>query len=101
MRLFATDVFTPNEFPEYTYVEREGLKLEKELERALRTPKVVVSISGPSKSGKTVLVEKVVGADNMILVSGIEVRSGEDLWARVLSWMDAPTSTSVQVGATS
>jgi hypothetical protein len=61
MKLFATDVFTPNDFPAYTYVQRSGDDLETQLHRALDTPKVVVSISGPSKSGKTVLVEKVVG----------------------------------------
>ena len=60
MRLYATDVFTPNDFPEHTYVRREGEDLEQRLERALATPKVVVSISGPSKSGKTVLDRKSV-----------------------------------------
>jgi hypothetical protein len=66
--------------------------LERKLERAVATPKVVISISGPSKSGKTVLVEKVVGKDSMILVSGAEVQNGEDLWSKVLSWMDLPAS---------
>ena len=92
MKLFATDVFTPNDFPEHTYVARAGEDLERKLERAVATPKVVISISGPSKSGKTVLVEKVVGKDSMILVSGAEVQSGDDLWSRVLSWMDVPSS---------
>jgi hypothetical protein len=49
----------------------------------LDTPKVVISISGPSKSGKTVVVEKVVGKDNLIPTSGAEVRIGDDLWS---SW---------------
>ena len=80
MKLFAIDVFTPNDFPAYTYVQRAGDDLEKKLQRALDTPKVVVSISGPSKSGKTVLVEKLVGKDNLIPVSGAEVQIGEDLW---------------------
>jgi hypothetical protein len=96
MKLFAIDVFTPNDFPEHTYVQRSGDDLEKKLERALHTPKVVVSISGPSKSGKTVLVEKVVGKDNLVPVSGAEVKSGEDLWSGVLSWADVPTSTTKQ-----
>jgi hypothetical protein len=91
VKLFATDVFTPNDFPEHTYVARAGEDLERKLERAVATPKVVISISGPSKSGKTVLVEKVVGKDSMILLSGAEVQSGDDLWSRVLSWMDVPS----------
>jgi hypothetical protein len=100
MKLHATDVFTPNDFPEHTYVRREGEDLEQRLERALATPKVVVSISGPSKSGKTVLVEQQVGKDNLITISGAEVRSGEDLWSRVLGWMDVPASTAEQITTT-
>lgn len=96
MKLSAVDVFTPNDFPEYTYVAREGDDIEGQLTRGLKTPRVVVSISGPSKSGKTVLVEKIVGKDNLIPVSGIEVKSGEQLWARVLSWMEGPVSTAEQ-----
>ena len=99
MKLFATDVFTPNDFPAYTYVQRAGDNLEAKLQRALDTPKVVVSISGPSKSGKTVLVEKVIGKDNLIPVSGAEVQSGDDLWARVLSWIEAPTESAEQTAA--
>jgi hypothetical protein len=99
MKLFATDVFTPNDFPAYTYVQRAGDDLEAKLQRPLDTPKVVVSISGPSKSGKTVLVEKVVGKDNLIPVSGAEVQSGDDLWARVLSWIEAPTESAEQTTA--
>src|SRR5215210_7082475 len=96
LKLFATDVFTPNAFPEHTYVVRDGERLERELRQALQTPKVVVSISGPSKSGKTVLIEKVVGLDNLILVSGIEIESGDDLWVNTLAWMDVPLTTAVQ-----
>lgn len=61
MKLFATDVFTPNEFPEHTYIERPKEELERKLKNALATPNVVVSIAGPSKSGKTVLTKKLVG----------------------------------------
>ncbi|MGA7455377.1 MAG: hypothetical protein WBW73_30425 [Rhodoplanes sp.] len=48
---------------------------------------------------KTVLVEKVVGKDNLVPVSGAEVQSGEDLWSSVLSWMGAPTTASEQTTA--
>jgi adenylate kinase family enzyme len=54
--------------------------LEATLNRALDTPKVVASIFGPSKSGKTVLAEKLIGKDNLIQISGAEVQSGDDLW---------------------
>lgn len=96
MPLLATEVFTPNDYPKYTYVERGGQKLEQLLADALQTPKAVVSISGPSKSGKTVLVERIVGNDNIIVVSGAEIRTAEGLWDRALDWMGAPSSVTEQ-----
>jgi hypothetical protein len=54
----------------------------------------MISLSGPSKSGKTVLVERVVGADLLITVTGGSIWNQGDLWERVLAWMDAPDSVS-------
>jgi hypothetical protein len=101
MKLFAIDVFTPNDFPEHTYVARAGENLEAKLDRALRTPKVVATISGPSKSGKTVLAEKLIGKENLIQISGAEVQSGGDLWKRVLAWMDVPSCVASQTTTSS
>lgn len=96
MKLFATEVFTPNQFPAYTYIERPKEDLEGKLKRALATPNVIVSLSGPSKSGKTVLAKKLVGEENLIHVFGAEIASGSELWERVLGWMDAPSSVTEQ-----
>ena len=91
--LTPVDVFTPNDFPRHTYVNRAvSPPLEQQLKQALATPKEVISISGPSKSGKTVLIEEVVGFDNLITVSGSEIDSVTSLWDRVLDWMGAPSS---------
>ncbi len=55
------DVFTPSSVPTVTYVERQGLDLEAELRAALKTPGTIASLlSGPSKSGKTVLINTVI-----------------------------------------
>ena len=94
MSLKATEVFVPGAFPQHTYVERRGEGLEGALRDALDTPGQVVSLSGPSKSGKTVLVEKVVGRDSLITITGASVRSPEDVWIHALDWMDIPNSTS-------
>jgi len=96
MSVRAANVFTPNDFPTHTYVERGGAELEKRLQRALDIPKAVVSVSGPSKSGKTVLIEHVVSRDNLIVVSGAEIRNPDDIWTRILDWMGSPSSTSNQ-----
>jgi hypothetical protein len=83
----ATDVFTPGMFPEYTYVDRNDAKSETDLSGVLSTLGMLVSIAGPSKSGKTVLVERIVGSDNLIPITGAGIRSTEDLWKKVLRWM--------------
>lgn len=90
----AVDVFTPGAFPEYTYVERGEERLESTLASALETPGLIISLAGPSKSGKTVLVEKVVGKDTLIPISGASIKSVDDVWKRVFEWMGTPASVS-------
>ncbi|NPC72929.1 hypothetical protein HPP05_24595 [Corallococcus exiguus] len=90
-KLKTTSVFTPGTFPVHSYVERKDKELETELRDALNTPGQVVSLSGPSKSGKTVLVERVVGRDLVITVTGATVKSPEDVWAKVLDWKGSPS----------
>lgn len=102
----ATNIFRPNDYPEHTYVSRDDEELEHEeifigekkkkmemrLERALKTPGLIISISGPSKSGKTVLIEKVVGSANLITVTGAGVENPNDIWSRVLDQLEQPNS---------
>jgi len=102
--LKATEVFTPGDYPNHTYVQRNSAAMEERLRNALDTPGEVVSVSGPSKSGKTVLVQRVVGSDNLIAISGAGIRTPDELWERILDWMDVPTGQSttraVQAGGT-
>jgi hypothetical protein len=93
--LKATEVFVPGSYPQHTYVKRQGDHFERALRDALETPGQLVSLSGPSKSGKTVLIEKVVGRDLLISLSGASLRSADEIWDRALDWMDSPDSTSV------
>ncbi len=92
------EVFTPGSFPTHTYVERDHLKLEQELRDALDTPGYIASVSGPSKSGKTVLVERVVGRDNLIVVTGAGITHFEQVWGRALDWLHKPDSKTRTVG---
>lgn len=94
----AEEVFTPNDYPTHTYVERGDKELEDKLRQALTVPKMVVSLSGPSKSGKTVLVERVIGKERIILVSGAEIEKADQVWDRVLDELEHPTQTTEGVG---
>jgi hypothetical protein len=96
----TTDVFTPAGVPTVTYVYRGEQDLETQLRRALKTPGLIISLSGPSKSGKTVLIKKVIPEENLIPISGGSIRSAEMLWDRVLNWMQAPSETTAKTGTT-
>jgi hypothetical protein len=99
MALRAQEVFTPGSFPQHTYVERTEHGLEVSLRDALDTPGQLISLSGPSKSGKTVLVEKVVGEDLLITITGASIKNPDDVWEQVLNWMDLPNSVSSSVSS--
>lgn len=83
------DVFTPNSFPEHSYVQRlfydshaqNYFNPEEKLREALKTVGLFVSIVGPSKSGKTISVKSVVGPERLIEIPGSELAADGDFWA--------------------
>lgn len=91
-RLSSAEVFTPTSFPTHTYVARDELHHERLLREWMRSSTQVASIAGPSKAGKTVLVQRVVGEGHLITVSGGSVRTPDQLWERVLDWWGEPHS---------
>jgi hypothetical protein len=95
----ATEVFTPTDVPTLTYVERASRDFEADLRNAFAIPKMIVSISGPSKSGKTVLVTKVVAPEHLIHIYGASIKKHEDLWSNVLTWMGGPIERTETVGS--
>jgi hypothetical protein len=86
----AAAVFTPNGFPQYTFVDRTIEPVESALRMALSSDRFVISLSGPSKSGKTVLLQKHVDKDNLIVIYGASIKQAGDLWRIALSWMGSP-----------
>jgi hypothetical protein len=92
-------VFVPTDFPTITYVEREEEKLERKVRNAIETPRSPISISGPSKTGKTALIRNIVGDDNLIHIFGTQIESPSDLWDAILNWMATPSTTSQTQGS--
>ncbi len=93
----SAEVFTPTSFPTHTYVQRDDLHHERLLREWTRSSTQIASLSGPSKAGKTVLVQRVVGEGNLIVVSGASVRAPDQLWERVLDWWGEPHSTTASL----
>jgi hypothetical protein len=87
-------VFVPGGLPSYTYVPRDELNLERTVRDYLDERHRILSLSGPTKSGKTVLLRKVV--ENGIWVSGGHVESVNDFWALVLDNLGGYTDETKQ-----
>jgi len=100
VRLTSREVFTPTAFPEFTYVERDERHQERLLREWAGQSSQLASVSGPSKAGKTVLVQRVIGVANLVTVSGATVRTADQLWERVLDWYGEPHSTTASSAAT-
>lgn len=94
MSLKAEDIFKPGAFPKYTYVSRNyentGISYELRLKQALRTAGCLTSIIGPSKMGKTILCEQVIGLDNIVEVSGADFNEHTDFWATIAAKVGLP-----------
>ena len=94
MLLRAENIFKPGAFPEYTYVSRNyentGISYELRLKQALRTAGCLTSIIGPSKMGKTILCEQVIGLDNIVEVSGADFSENTDFWAIIAAKVGLP-----------
>lgn len=84
MTLRAEDVFRPGAFPEYTYISRKSavsdLSYEFRLTQAIKVSGFLTSLVGPSKMGKTILCEKVIGFDKIVEISGADFEEDTDFW---------------------
>ena len=94
MPLKAENIFKPGAFPEYTYVSRNyentGISYELRLKQALRTAGCLISVIGPSKMGKTILCEQVIGLDNIVEISGADFNEHTDFWAIIAAKVGLP-----------
>ncbi|WKZ83926.1 hypothetical protein N5B55_09000 [Ralstonia pickettii] len=94
----ATEVFTPGKNPTITFV-REHLESREQTFKDAREQGLLITISGPSKSGKTVFVKNVVGPDYLVPVTGAGVTAPDQLWLKVFHQIgtEIPTGSSSEV----
>jgi hypothetical protein len=75
-----TDVFVPGGFPPHTYNPRGSLGLEVKLGEVKENLCKLVTVTGHTKSGKTVLVRKVLPQTESIWIDGGAATREEDVW---------------------
>ncbi len=76
----SKDVFVAGGIPSITYVGRSDLKLEQSLKDALNEGHQIICVTGPTKSGKTVLCNRVLAARKSLWVQGGQVESPDEFW---------------------
>lgn len=87
-------VFVAGGFPSITYISRDEYKLESTMRDYLDARYKLLSISGLTKSGKTVLVRNVIPKQDSIWVPGGQVSNLESFWEIVLEKTDGYLSFS-------
>ena len=83
-------VFIAGGQPSITYVERKQLHIERELTRAIATPNQIVSLSGPTKSGKTVLCRHILGQRQYIWIEGGQAPTAAKVWEKIVYELNFP-----------
>lgn len=92
------DVFQPTSFPQHTYVDRaiaEGETYELRLKKALRSLGRLISITGLSKAGKTVLCHKAIESTRIVDLSGAQIQTQTDFWNQIAEKIGLPAETQV------
>jgi hypothetical protein len=89
MKIYKTsDVFVPGGMPILTYVPRADIKLEERLHSAKENLCKLVTVTGATKSGKTVLVNRIFPRNQCIWIDGGTIGKEEDLWQYILEEID-------------
>ncbi len=82
------DVFVAGGLPNITYNPRNNEKLEDEIRDYIDTGHKLLSLTGPTKSGKTVLCQRTIPDDEAIWVAGGSIDSEDDLWEEIIQNLD-------------
>ena len=92
----TSDVFVPGGMPEHTYVARTGRKLEERLAAAKDRLCKLVTITGATKSGKTVLTTRIFPRAKNVWVDGGAIGSEDDFWTFILDKIAGYTDTGLE-----
>lgn len=90
----SNQIFVPGGMPQHTYVSRTQRKLEQQLGGVADNLCKLAALTGSTKSGKTVLVNKIYPrtTGENIWIDGGTIKSENDLWSQILAELGGFTS---------
>ncbi len=93
-----SDVFVPGKLPVHTYNPRADLQLEQHVQDFVDEGGAILTVAGPTKTGKSILLRRVLQAP--IWLDGQGIDSVEHLWALVADRLQVFTQLDVEQAAT-
>lgn len=97
MSLSEAEVFVPGGMPQATYVPREHLGIERQVaEWAEGAHTSLLSVSGPTKTGKTVLLKRFFR--DSIWFSGGALETADEFWASICDELEVFTDYDLSAG---
>lgn len=91
-------VFIPGGVPTITYNPRYSLALEKKVLSASKNLCKLMIVTGQTKMGKTVLVDKIYNRQENIWIDGGMISDEESFWDNVIAQLNIPTQHDVVKG---
>lgn len=82
------DIFVPGGFPRHTYNPRTELQLEQQLSESKNNLCKLVTVTGQTKSGKTVLAKKIYPPEDSIWIDGGTVATEDDFWQVIIQQLE-------------
>jgi hypothetical protein len=77
----TSQVFVPGKLPAYTYNPRSEFQLEQKLNDYVEEAGAVLTLAGPTKTGKSVLLRRII--QNPVWVDGQGIETVDELWRRI------------------
>ena len=87
----VSEIFVPGGLPRHTYVARAQRGLEARVESVKDNLCKIVTVTGATKSGKTVLAKQVFPQGTCVWLDGGTVQSLDDFWDLVSDQLDVVT----------
>ena len=94
----VAEIFVPGRLPEHTYNPRAELDLERQLSDYVEEAGKILTVHGPTKTGKSVLSKRVIV--NPVWVDGQGIDSVRELWRRIGDGLGIYTQYEVNVAQT-